>query len=163
MIKSMQDQAWQRKINRGRYVERQILRWIRKHFDAEASIVDGFCPEKDITSKVLGDVEVKEDRMAHQTGNYAIEYEDGDGKPSGLAITKSKFFVLVDWEWVCYMATESLWFIVKSCEKKEVLMGEKFEGGTKSKGWLIPRDKILLSPLVTTQKRWFPVLQTYGN
>lgn len=160
----MNTQDWSKKINRGRYVERNILRWIQKNFDPEAVLVDGRSDEKDIISNVLGDVEIKEDRMAHKTDFYAIEYEDGHGKPSGIAITEAKFFVLVDWEWVSYMATETLKFIVKGCDaKKDVLMGEKFVTGGRSKGWLLPRVRIINSPLVTTTKRWFPVLNNYDR
>lgn len=155
----METKAWTRKINRARYVERNILRWIQKNFDPSAVLAVGYSPSRDIISSILGDVEIKEDRMAHQTQFYAMEFEDGSGQPSGIKITEAKFFVLVDWEYVCYMATESLDWIIKSCkEKKQVSMGYKFLNGNRAKGWLIPRDKILSSPLVTTQKRWFPVI-----
>lgn len=155
----MDTRSWIRHINRGRYVERQILRWVQKNFDAEAKIVDGYCAEYDIISPVLGNVEVKEDRLAHQTNNYAIEFEDGKGEASGIAVTTAKLFVLVDWEWVTYLATESLKWIIKSNKVKTVSMGYTFQDKvSRAKGYLIERDKILLSPLVTTQKRWFPVL-----
>ena len=36
--------------------------------------------------------EVKNDLMAHQTGNVAIEYESR-GKPTGLAVTTAEFWV----------------------------------------------------------------------
>ncbi len=39
--------------------------------------------------------EVKFDRLAHKTGNFAIELSCG-GKPSGISSTKADLFLLVD-------------------------------------------------------------------
>lgn len=155
----MKSQQWEGKINRARYVERNILKWIQKYFDPEAKLVEKYDPAKDIISKVMGDIEVKEDRLAHQTDNYAIEFEDGNGKVSGIDATLSKHWVIVDWENVNLMATESLKYIIEQSKPlRTIEMGFKFDDGERSKGYLLPRHKVLLSPFVKTVPRWFPVI-----
>ena len=156
----MNKQAWQNKIDRGRYVERQVLRWIQKNYDKDAFLPAQHLAEYDIDSKTMGNIEIKEDRMAHATGNYAIEIEDGHGKASGIEITTAKFFMIVDYEYVILIHTESLKFVVNSCTTKRLIqMGDKFEHGTTSKGWLLPRDILLTSPFAQVTKRWFPILR----
>jgi len=158
----MRKDEWKGKIERARYVERNILRWIRKTKDPKAKLVEGYDPEKDIISEVMGDIEIKEDRLAHETENYVIEFENGLGKPSGINIITAKHWVIVDNENVGLMATESLKFILKdSGPFNTVDIGFKFEDGTKSKGWLVPRYKILNSPFVEVTKKWFPTLKDY--
>jgi hypothetical protein len=128
--------------------------------DPKAYLVDGYCQERDIVSEVMGDIEVKEDRMAHVTGNYAIEFENGHGEPSGIMGTQAKHFVLVDNERVSIMATESLRYIIRELKVKTTIeMGERFDNGKRCRGWLIPIEKILSSPYVEVIPRWFPVLQ----
>lgn len=47
-------------------------------------------------SKILTDkrIEVKMDKIAHRTGNIAIEYECR-GKPSGIAVTEAEYYAYV--------------------------------------------------------------------
>jgi hypothetical protein len=150
----MKDKSWKEKLERAHRVEKEILKWIHQNVGKKAKIVENYYPEYDIECEELGNVEVKEDRMAHQTGNYAIEYENHNGKPSGIAVTTARMFVLVDWEYVTFIPTESLKFLVKGSDaKKDVKMG--YERGTK--GWLIPRETILNSPFADVKKRWFPI------
>jgi len=152
----MQDNKFLVKLNRARKVEKEILHWY-KHQDPEAKLTEGYNPDYDIIGP-KGSVEVKEDRMAHQTGNYALEYETHDGKPSGYAGTKATIFCIVDWEYVALMDTHVLKDIVNSLEVKKVVdMGQVFPDGKRNKGWIIPREKILNNPLVLVKERWFPV------
>lgn len=152
----MRKNAWDSKINRARLVEREILKWYRENVDKEARLVQGYFPDYDIYSK-KGCVEIKEDRLAHQTGNYALEYETHDGKPSGYKATKAEFFVLVDWEYVSLMATPVLKDIVEELNPKTVLMGDTFQDNKRNKGYLIPREKILNNPMVRLYRRWFDI------
>jgi hypothetical protein len=154
----MNNEQWKKKLSRAQSVEREILKYYRINFDKDACFPENFTKEYDILSKKVGNIEVKEDRMAHQTGNYAIEYEDAQGEPSGIAATKAEHFVLVDWDYVCFVATGNLKAIIEGMDyKKTVYMGYRTEEGRKAKGWLIPRDKILNNPLVILKERWFPV------
>jgi hypothetical protein len=147
---------WSKKIKRAREVEKEILLWYRQQ-DPEAKLMEGYNADYDILGD-KGSVEVKEDRMAHQTGYYALEYETHDGLPSGYARTKASIFVLVDWEYVCVMDTHVLKDIINSMEiKKPVNMGDIFPDGKQNKGWLIPREKILNNPMVSVLERWFAV------
>lgn len=152
----MDKKSWDNKLKRAREVEREILLWYRKT-DPEAKLTEGYNADCDIIGS-KGSVEVKEDRMAHQTGNYALEYETHLGEPSGYARTTATIFCLVDWEYVCLIDTRVLKDLINSMEvKKEVYMGEVFPDGKRNKGWLIPRDKILNNPMVSVIERWFPV------
>lgn len=118
-------------------------------------MTEGYNSDYDIKGKD-GSIEVKEDRMAHQTGNYALEYETHDGKPSGYAGTKATIFCLVDWEYVTLIDTWFLKQMINTMEvKKQVEMGQEFPDG-RNKGWLIPREKILNCPVATVLERWFP-------
>jgi len=151
----MKNELFQKKINRAREVEREILKWYRKNIDKDAKLPIYHHKGYDIISNV-GNVEVKEDRYAHQSQNYAIEFRDASGEPSGIEATTAKHFVLVDWEYVVFTLTDNLKFLVKNYDrKKAVKMGYKTKEGKQATGWLIPRDVILNSPLVRVEKRWF--------
>ena len=152
----MRKNQWELKRNRARLVEREILKWVRENLDKEARLVEGYFPDYDIYTK-KGCIEVKEDRLAHQTGNYALEFETHDGKPSGYQQTTADMFVIVDWEHVSLMATDILKDIVDSTDKKEIDMGEVFGDKRRNRGYLIPRERILNNPLVSVYRRWFPV------
>jgi hypothetical protein len=146
---------WEDKIKRARQVEKEILKWYRV-IDPEAKLTEGYNADYDILGK-KNSIEVKEDCMAHQTGNYALEYETHDGKPSGYAGTKANLFCIVDWEYVCLMDTHVLKDIIDSMELKNTInMGQTFSDGKSNKGWLIPRAKILNNPNVQVLERWFP-------
>jgi hypothetical protein len=155
----MQDTKFYEKLNRAKRVEKEILHWY-KYQDPEAKLTEGYNPDYDIVGP-KGSVEVKEDRMAAQTGNYALEYETHDGKPSGYAGTKATIFCIVDWEYVALMDTHVLKDIIDTLEVKKVVeMGQVFPDGKRNKGWLIPREKILTNPMVLIKERWF---ENYGN
>ena len=110
----------------------------------------------DIICEKVGNVEVKEDLLADHTGNYAIEFENYAKKPSGINGTQAGQFVLVDREYVIIMETESLRYMLKEMKyKKTVNMGFTQEEGVRCRGWLIPRDTILLSPYASVMERWF--------
>jgi len=151
---------WENKIRRAKQVEIEILKWYRKNVDKDAHLSEGYNDEYDIISE-KGGVEIKEDRLAHQTDNYALEYETHDGRPSGYRATKAKYFVIVDWENVVLMETNLLKEIIEDClDKKKVSMGDTFSDGKKNIGWLVPRIEILNHPMVSVYERWFPI---YGN
>ena len=88
-------------------------------------------------------VEVKTDRMAHHTGNIAIEYEF-NGKPSGISTTKADYwaFVLGDKSLVVFIKTENLKDIARAWFKSgSVVSGGDFNS---SKMILIPINEILI-------------------
>ena len=152
----MNDKQWKEKIEQAREVERAILKWYRQNKDPEASLETSKCKEYDILSSVVGNVEVKEDRLVHQTGTYAIEYEDAAGLPSGIAVTTANEFVLVDMKDVVFIATESLRFLVKESKRKRRMdMGYRTNKKKQAKGWLIKEEEIKYSPYAIVKKRWF--------
>ena len=138
-------------------MEKEICQWFKDNLDPTAICPVKFVPEYDIIGKKIGKVEVKEDYLALSTGNYAIEYQNFKGEPSGLALTTADYFVLVDYDKVCFMATSVLKDIVKNYERKKMIFmgGERFGGG-RVRGYLIPREKVLQNPMVTVKDRWFP-------
>ncbi|MCK9370292.1 hypothetical protein M0R04_10330 [Candidatus Dojkabacteria bacterium] len=152
----MNQNSWESKIEKARKVEQEILLWWRKHYDEKAELTEGYNSDYDIVSS-RGNVEIKEDRMAHQTNNYALEFETHDGKPSGFIGTKAEYFCIVDWEYVSIMATSVLKDIVNDMEvKKTIDMGQMFPDGKRNKGYLIPRERILRNGSSTVIERWFP-------
>ena len=152
----MRENSWQKKLERSRYIEREILKWYQKHIDKDAHLPATHQEEYDILSKKVGNVEVKEDRVAHQTDYYALEFENYKGEPSGLNKTTAKEFVLVDAGFVIFIATESLRYLIEqSKDKRVVFMGYTTENGRRARGWLIPRKDILYSTYAKTLKRWF--------
>lgn len=158
----MKDKQFKKKVARARYVERHILKWIRKNFDKDAELVNGYFKEYDIISPKLGNVEIKEDRLAHKTNNYAIEYKC-NGKPSGIDYTTAHIYILVDWDNVILIATESLKYLIRETKRKRAIeMGDRFNTGLRAEGWLIQREKILHSPLATVYKRWFKPIHESG-
>lgn len=154
----MKKNSFEKKVNRARQVEREILKWYRRDIDEKARLVQGNFPDYDIFSR-KGCVEIKEDRLAHQTGKYALEFETHDGRPSGFLRTKADIFIITDWEYVNVVATEVLKEIIESAPKKTIFMGDTFKDGKQNKGYLIPRGIILENPWVSVYKRWFPVYE----
>ena len=152
----MRNSEWEKKIEKARYIERQILKWYQRNISGTASLASFHRETYDIFCPQVGNVEVKEDRIAHQTKNYAFEYEDAEGKPSGIEITIAKQFVIVDWKYVIFIATESLKYLIKESKTKRIInMGYTTANGKQAKGWLIHKDEILLSPYAKVKKRWF--------
>ena len=152
----MRDLEWNKKINRAAKVEKEILKWLKKEVDKTATKPIFGSKYYDIMMD-SGDVEVKEDRFAHKTGNYAVEYIDASNEPSGIGITTARYFVIVDWNYVIFTETDNLKFIIENCvSKKTVSMGYTTQEGKRARGWLIPCDVVLHSPLVNVVNRWFP-------
>jgi len=144
---AMRDIEFKKNLIRGQKVEREILKWVRKNV-GEAKIMEGYFPDYDIHCPDVGNIEVKEDRMAHGTGNYAIEFEY-KGKPSGIAKTKAETYILVDYEYVVMIPT----YFLKELVQKSHTTNMGWE--KKAKGYLIPREKVLNSPVAKVVERWF--------
>lgn len=143
----MRDKEFKKTLDRAQRVERKLLPWIRENI-GDAKIMEGYYPEYDYLCPAAGNIEVKEDRMAHGTGNYAIEFECG-GKPSGIEVTTAETYILVDYEYVVVIPT----YFLKELTKESLMtnMGHKRE----AKGYLVSRDKVLSSPVVNVTERWF--------
>jgi hypothetical protein len=151
----MQTSDWNQKINRARQVEHHLADWIRKKFDPEAKMPAQYTPHYDIESPVLGNIEVKEDRLAHKTDMYAFEYSNFEGEDSGYLGTKAKTFVIVDQETVIMVATESLNYILRnSTQKRKSKMGYRVKDDKTCFGWLIPRTEIIYSPYAQVYEHW---------
>jgi predicted AAA+ superfamily ATPase len=77
----------------------------------------GCCKEYDIIitkDNVKTKIEVKSDRMAHQTGNLAIEYESY-GKPSGINATQSDYYIIFTKRYVYKMPVHHLKNLILGC------------------------------------------------
>jgi len=96
-------------LKTGQQKENEIADYYRD-LGLNAVISTGVDKDKDIV--ISGQLEVKYDRLAPQTGNIAIELKCR-GKISGLSTTKSNAWVITtdDGAWVC--PTESLKHWVK--------------------------------------------------
>ena len=143
----MRDKEFKKTLDRAQKVEREILKYVREYI-GDAKIMEGYWPDYDINCPAVGNIEVKEDRMAHGTGNYAIEFECG-GKPSGIDITTAEIYILVDYEYVNIIPT----YFLKELVKKSLITNMGHKKG--ARGYLISRDRILTSPVVNVVERWF--------
>ena len=130
-------------------MEKEILSWVKQNFNKDARIMEGYFPEYDIHCPDVGNIEVKEDRMAHGTGNYAIEKASTEGYPSGISVTTAEMFCQVDYEYVTFIPT----YCLKELVKGSTLYNMGFGKGTK--GWLIPRNLVLNHPAAKVMERWF--------
>lgn len=80
-------------LSYGKMYEQQLLKYI-EHDSYEFSV--GYFPDWDVKitkNNIDSFFEVKADRMAHHTGNIAIEIECSN-KPSGLSTTKADFYAI---------------------------------------------------------------------
>lgn len=79
----------------GQRAEREAIEKLQIHFPEISDFRQSNTKDFDIEGIVDGQpitFEVKNDLMAHQTGNVAIEYECR-GKTSGLAVTTANFWI----------------------------------------------------------------------
>lgn len=137
-------------------METTLCKWYQDNVDVKARLPDKYTACYDIIVPKLNNVEVKEDLLACHTLNYAIEFEGYDKQPSGINVTTSGEFALVDNEYFIRIATDSLKYIIRNIKWKPVIgMGFTTDDGKRSKGWLIPREAILNSPYAVITKRWF--------
>ena len=80
-------------LETGKVYEKKALKLIQKKYP-KAFIQDGYFLEWDIYIPELDmGVEVKSDAQYQKTGNFYVEYEC-NGKPSGIAATKSKYYYI---------------------------------------------------------------------
>lgn len=153
----MIDPQWTAKLAQGRKVEESILLWYRENIDPTAHFPK--VPSKwfDIVCVKVGNVEVKEDRLAHSTGFYAFETQNYDGSPSGVMGTEAQEFVLVDYDNVIFSTSENIRYLLAQSErKKRINMGFRTAEGRQCQGWLLPKTELLYSPFVSVEPRWFP-------
>ena len=129
-------------LERGHKIEDLILGLIRIKYpsahriEGKFSDFDIFVPEQDIR------VEVKYDPRSNDTGNYFIEKTDG-GKDSGISVTTSDWWVHVDREYVVWILTDTLKFLIWDLGVSETSF--PIDGKVKT-GYLIKRDALLYTP-----------------
>lgn len=153
----MEDQEFKELIRRSKRVEYEIMKYYRQKVDPKARMALIKTKEYDIICPKVGNVEVKEDRLAVKTGFYALETEDQEGKASGVSITTAGDFVIVDESNVLLMKTTSLFYIIDQCKTKKLLqMGYTTKEGKRAWGYLIPIKEFVFSPYVEVVARWFP-------
>jgi len=124
----------------GKLYENIVLNKIKEKYP-KAYIIDGYCKDWDIYIPELNfGVEVKSDKKSLHTGNIVIEIEM-NGKPSALATSKSKW-------WVIYDGKKYNWFNInniKKCILDNKLKYVQFigKGDTKSKkAYLIKKEML---------------------
>jgi hypothetical protein len=143
-------------IKRSRQVEQEIMKWYQKNVDPKTRLANPSTKEYDLVCPEVGNVEIKEDFIATRSDQYALEYEDANGKPSGIACTTAGEFIIVDKEYVLRIATISLLFLVKECPDRRIIqMGYTTKEGKRAIGYLIPRNYLIHSPYVECLERWF--------
>ena len=152
----MLDAEFRKLIKESREVEYQIMLWFKENVDPKSRMAIPKTKEFDIICHKVNNVEVKQDKLAAKTGNYALEIEDRFGQTSGLALTTAGRFVIVDDEYVLIFDTTSLLFVIKDCDERRIIpMGETDKQNRRGMGYLIPRRTLLNSPYVNLIKRWF--------
>tara|TARA_R110000772_G_scaffold19344_1_gene54027 strand:- start:646 stop:1065 length:420 start_codon:yes stop_codon:yes gene_type:complete len=130
--------TFERDLKIGKIHENIILKRIKNKYP-KAYIIDGYCKDWDIFIPELNfGIEVKFDKKSLETNNIVIEIEM-NGKPSALATSKSKW-------WVIYDGDKYNWFIIdniKKCILDNKLKYVQFigKGDTKSKkAYLIKKE-----------------------
>jgi hypothetical protein len=89
-------------------------------------------------------LECKSDLSSKRTGNFFIEYENVDGTPSGIALTKATFWALGFW-YKQYIA-----ILIKSEDlRSAVSRYETCKGNENSWGYIVPCGDLLLHPQIT--------------
>lgn len=152
----MQDGEFKRLIQESRAVEYAICRWYQQNVDRKSRLALHKCKEYDIICPTVQNVEVKLDRLASHSDNYAFEFEDATGEKSGIALTTAGEFVVVDYEHVIRLKTTALLFFLRECKQKRIVqMGYTTKEGKRAWGYLVPREKLLYSPYAQAMKRWF--------
>jgi hypothetical protein len=152
----MQDVEYKALINRSKYIEYQICKWYKENVDQKTKMAIPSTKAYDIVCPAVENIEVKEDRLADKTDNYAFEMEDQTGLPSGLACTTAGEFVLVDSTHVIRGKTTSFLFLIRECERKKMIqMGYTTLEGKRAWGYLLPVSTVLSSPYVDVMARWF--------
>lgn len=129
----MNKSNWDKKINRQRKVNQEIFTWYKKRYDESATLL------RDTVTGNKGTVIIKEDRMCHQTGYYALE-----------SITEAQdddLLVLVDWEYVVIIPVKGFNKLLDTLEVKKIKNGKI----------LIPRHKVLDCLFAEVMERWFPI------
>jgi hypothetical protein len=122
--------TFHRDLEEGKRHENIVLQQIKIKYPL-AYIKEGYYKEWDIFIPELDiGIEVKSDQKSQYTGNIVIEVEF-NGKPSALATTKAKY-------WVIYDGLDYVWFNVesiKNCIRDNNLQTAEFigKGDTKSK------------------------------
>ena len=154
----MKDAEFYKKIDRVRWVEKQLLKWYRSNGYPDSRLPSFPLKEYDIICPELGNIEVKEDLLADKTGNYALEFKDAQGQPSGINATEAGEIVIVDKEYVNFLSIGSLLqLIIENQPLRTVSMGYKTLEGKQATGYLLPREKVIYSPYVKCLERWFPL------
>jgi hypothetical protein len=115
------DAEFRKLIKESREVEYQIMLWFRENVDPKSRMAIPKTKGFDIICPKVNNVEVKQDKLACRTGNYALEIEDRFGQPSGLALTTAGQFVIVDDDYVLIFTTTSLLFVIKDCEERRII------------------------------------------
>ena len=152
----MLDSEFQILLRRSRETENKILEWYQKNVDEKTRRAPLGKKEYDLWCPKVDNVEIKEDLLAHNTGFYAFEFEDAQGKNSGLSASTAGEFVVVDKERVIILKTVSLLFLIRDCKEKRIIeMGYRTKENKRALGYLIPVNYILFSPYAKAMKRWF--------
>ena len=152
----MQDNDFRALIRQSAKVEAEIMEWYKANVDGKTRLARPMTKEYDILCPAVGNVEVKEDKMASHTGFYAFETEDRLGNPSGIAVTTAEEFVIVDDTHVLRSKTLSLLFLIRnSTERKIIQMGVRDKEGRRALGYLIPTGELVYSPYVEVINKWF--------
>ena len=128
----------------GQKVEEEIVNIIRNKYPM-AIVVEGYNKGYDImVPEIPCKIEVKYDIMSHMTGNFFIE-SNYDGKPSGIITTESKWWVQVDKEDIMWILSDTLNYLIREWELKEILFSGSHKSSPK-KGYLIPKEKLYATP-----------------
>ena len=129
----------------GKSMEYKICKIIQRKYP-RAYVKQGYEKGFDIIiPEIL--VEVKYDKMSHDTGNYLVEIEYG-GNPSGLITTTADYWAIVDEEVIVWIMTETLRYFVKSYQA--VLLRGRGDSEEK-RAYLISKSDLQNSPLVSLQ------------
>lgn len=125
-------------IELGHEAEEAVLAQVKTIFP-QAYRVDGYEPRWDIVIPELQKtIEVKNDIMAGQTGNLAIECQKKTGAPSGIMVSEADFWVIIADDEMLLMGREAL--------KNYVTVGNfrKVWGGDRNSAemYLVPLAKI---------------------
>lgn len=139
-------------LKTGKDVEKEILRLIKEKYPF-AHLIEGKNEGFDIfVPSIFIKVEVKYDRRSVGTGKYFFETSNNmQGKPSGIDVTESDWWVHVDDETINWIRTDTL----KYCLNREWFKSDcEFPlDGKKVTGYLVDKEEVKYSPFVLREDR----------
>lgn len=136
---------FERDLQRGHEKEEMMLRITRAKYPKAYQVQGLYKPGDIFIPEINKLIEVKYDPMSDKTGNYFIETEC-NGEPSGLSTTQSDYWAIFDDRFLVWTTPETIKLITRENHLTIKFFGNRINGETDVRGYLIPKAKLMFSP-----------------